>query len=301
MIKNLKLDNIKNHNYFVQTVNEIQSQLGFNYTIEEIEQKCLDEGYLLYFKNKKTKKWHLGIWAVGEWDIKQQWIYNGEVDICKGGYGSESYKPLSISVFLIHDWTYDKFRPSYSDFEMVLEKSNSTNIEEIITKLKHIFKNPLESYYNIVDEDSYNFHHQTNNKYSAYIKGYWHNEIIPLCYKWRRIIGGYIATKVITTIAHIDKRVHYVTHYFHEDRWNTEYELAIVFKYGKSDWHDWKVWKQYVKLWQKLKKITADNIYINFNYLDEDGNMPKHIWRGIYWENEPPKYDDDEEELDGNN
>ena len=71
MIKHLKLDNIKNHNYFVQTVNEIQSQLGFNYTIEEIEQKCLDEGYLLYFKNKKTKKWSLGIWAVGEWDIKQ--------------------------------------------------------------------------------------------------------------------------------------------------------------------------------------------------------------------------------------
>ena len=51
MIQHLKLDNIKNHNYFVQTVNEIQSQLGFNYTIEEIEQKCLDEGYLLYFKN----------------------------------------------------------------------------------------------------------------------------------------------------------------------------------------------------------------------------------------------------------
>ena len=55
MIKHLKLDNIKNHNYFVQTVNEIQSQLGFNYTIEEIEQKCLDDGYRLYFKNKKTK------------------------------------------------------------------------------------------------------------------------------------------------------------------------------------------------------------------------------------------------------
>lgn len=50
MIKNLKLENLENHNYFVQTVNEIQSQLGFNYTIEEVEQKCLDEGYLLYIK-----------------------------------------------------------------------------------------------------------------------------------------------------------------------------------------------------------------------------------------------------------
>ena len=54
MIKNLKLENIENHNYFIQTVNEIQSQLGFNYTIEEVEEKCLDEGYLLYFKNKKS-------------------------------------------------------------------------------------------------------------------------------------------------------------------------------------------------------------------------------------------------------
>lgn len=300
MIQHLKLDNIKNHNYFVQTVNEIQSQLGFNYTIEEIEQKCLDDGYLLYFKNKKTKKWSLGIWAVGEWDIKQKWIFNRKVETCKGGYGIQDYKPLSISVFLIHDWTYDKFRPSYSDFEMVLEKSQSINIEEIITKLKHIFKNTLESYYNIVDEDAYNFQHKANNKYSAYIKGYWYNEIVPLCYKCRRRIGGYIATKFVKTIAHIDKRVHYVTHSFHKDRFNAEYEVAIVFKHCESEWHDWKLWKQYVKLGNKLKKITAYNIYINFNYLDEDGNMPQHIWRGIYWEKEPPKYYDNEEEIDNN-
>ena len=198
MIKHLKLDNIKNHNYFVQTVNEIQSQLGFNYTIEEIEQKCLNDGYRLYFKNKKTKKWHLGIWAVGEWGIKSQWIDDEKVNTYKSGYGIDNYKPLSISIFLIHDWSYDKFDPTDSDFEMILEQNTSTNIEEIITELKHIFKNPLESYYNIVDEDSYNFQHQANNKYSAYIKGYWHNEILPLCYKCRRRIGGYIATKLKT-------------------------------------------------------------------------------------------------------
>lgn len=172
MIKNLKLENIENHNYFIQTVNEIQSQLGFNYTIEEVEEKCLDEGYLLHFKNKKTKKWHLGIWAVGEWHIKFQWLYDGEIDTCKGGYGIEDYMPLSISVFLIHDWTYDKFRPTSSDFEIVLEKKDkSINIEEIIKQLKCIFKNPLDSYYNMVDEDPYNFQHKENNKYIAYAKG----------------------------------------------------------------------------------------------------------------------------------
>ena len=91
-----------------------------------------------------------------------------------------------------------------------------------------------------------------------------------------------------------------MTHKFHKDKWNAEYKIAIVFKYGKSDWHDWKVWKQYSKLYQKLKKITDYNIDIDFNYLDEDGNMPKNIWRGIYWEEEPPKYYDDEEEIDNN-
>ena len=39
---------------------------------------------------------------------------------------------------------------------------------------------------------------------------------------------------------------------------------------------------------------------MSFNYLDEKGNMPKNIWRGIYWEKEPPKYYDDEEEIDNN-
>ena len=73
---------------------------------------------------------------------------------------------------------------------MVLEKSNSTNIEEIITKLKHIFKNPLESYYNIVDEDSYSFQHKENNRDIAYTKGYWHNEIVPFCCKCRKRICG---------------------------------------------------------------------------------------------------------------
>ena len=191
MIKYLKLENIENHNYFIQTVNEIQSQLGFNYTLEEVEEKCLDEGYLLYFKNKKTKKWHLGIWAVGEWDIKSQWLYDGKVDTCKSGYGIEVYKPLSISVFLIHDWTYDKFRPTSSDFEMILEKnSKATSIEGIIKELKYIFKNPLDSYYNIVDEDPYNFQHKEKNKYIAYTKGYWRNEIVPFYYIWKKRICG---------------------------------------------------------------------------------------------------------------
>ena len=301
MIKHLKLENIENHNYFIQTVNEIQSRLGFNYTIEEVEQKCLDDGYLLYFKNKKTKKWHLGIWAVGEWDIKSQWLFDGEVETHKSGYGIEHYKPLSISVFLIHDWSYDKFRPTSSDYEIVLEKTNGINsIESIVKELKDIFKNPLDSYYNIVDEDSYNFQHKEDNKYTAYAKGYWYNEIVPFKSKLRKRISGYIATKIVKIIAHIDRRVHYVTHKFHKDKWNAEYNVAIVFKYGKSDWYDWKVWKQYSKLYQKLKKFTKRNIDMSFNYLDEEGNMPKNIWRGIYWENEPPKYYDDEKEIDNN-
>ena len=273
MIKHLKLENIENHNYFIQTVNEIQSQLGFNYTIEVVEQKCLDEGYLLYFKNKKTKKWHLGIWAVGEWDIKSQWLFDGEVKTHKSGYGIEHYKPLSISVFLIHDWSYDKFRPTSSDYEIVLEKTNDINsIESIVKELKHIFKNPLDSYYNIVDEDSYNFQHKEDNKYTAYAKGYWYNEIVPFKSKLRKRISGYIATKIVKIIAHIDRRVHYVTHKFHKDKWNAEYNVAIVFKYGKSDW---KVWKQYFKLYQKLKNFTKRNIDMSFNYLDEEGDSIK--------------------------
>lgn len=280
----IKLDNEKNHKYFVDTAYNILSRLKFKYTYEEVEQMSIKEGYLLYLKNKKiTGRWHLGIWAVGEWDIKSE--YDGNV--YKSGYGIETYKPLTISVFLIHDWTFDKFRPSYADWEIQIKYGESC--DNVIKQLKDIFGNKLKSYYNIVDEDSYNFQHSSKNKYVAYLKGWYYNVFATTLKAKKRRINGYIASKIILFLASLDKRVAYKKHKFHKDEWNAEFEIAIVFKYGDTAWDDWKAWNDYHKLYEFLRKHLTWNIGIHFTYLDEEGNMPDNIWRGVYWTEEPEK------------
>lgn len=280
----IKLENEKNHKYFVDTVYNILSRLKFKYTYDDVEQMSIKEGYSLYIKNKKiTGRWHLGIWAVGEWDIKSE--YDGHV--YKGGYGIETYKPLTISVFLIHDWTFDKFRPSCADWEIEIKYGESC--DNVIKQLKDAFSNKVKSYYNIVDENSYNFQHVSKNKYVAYLKGWYYNVFVTTLKAKKRRINGYIASKIILFLSTLDKRVAYKKYKFHKDKWNAEFEIAIVFKYGDTALDDWNAWNDYYKLYEFLRKHLTWNIGIEFTYLDEKGNMPDNIWRGIYWTEKPKK------------
>ena len=282
-LKSLKLENEQYHNYFVQTTHKILSGLGMDYTIDEIDKMSVENGYALYFHNKKTKKWHLGIWAVGKWGVKEE--IDGHIIGC--GYGLESYEPLTICVFLVHDWTYDKFRPTYSNWHHEILKDG--NVDIVIEDLNRCFKHPIDSYYLFVDEDSYNYQHKENNKYIAYLKGWYRNEFISFMKKKRQRWLGYIFTKIIMLISFFDKRIYHREQKFHKDRWNAEYEIAIVSKYGKTEWHDWKTWNDYDKIFRKFQKLCDYNLEVEFTYLDEDGNLPKNIWRGIYWEEEPEK------------
>lgn len=280
----IRLENENNHKYFVDTVYNILSRLKFKYTYDDVEQMSIKEGYSLYIKNKKiTGRWHLGIWAVGEWDIKSE--HDGHV--YKGGYGIETYKPLTISVFLIHDWTFDKFRPSYADWEIQIKYGESC--DNVIKQLKDIFSNKLKSYYNIVDENSYNFQHVSKNKYVAYLKGWYYNVFVTTLKAKKRRINGYIASKIILFLSTLDKRVAYKKYKFHKDKWNAEFEVAIVFKHGDTAWDDWKAWNDYNKLYKFLRKHLTWNIGIDFTYFDEEGNMSDNIWRGVYWTEEPEK------------
>lgn len=278
----LKIKNEENHRYFVQTVSEILSSLNFDYSYDEIEKMSIDDCYRLYFRNKKTKRWRLGIWAVGDWQIKEQ--FNGE--IFDGGYGVNTYKPLTISVFVIHDWTYDKFRPSYADWEISIDYNNMANKHIAIEKLKYTFKHPIECYYNTIVNKDYNAQHREKNKYVAYFKAWYDNVFSNAVRRTIRRVKGCVATRIFMFKTFFDKRVSHVEYLFHKDKWNNEYEIAIVFKYGETEWDDWKAWSDYATLFKKLYKW---NIWVNLNYLDEDGNMPKHIWRGVYWTEEPEK------------
>lgn len=278
----LKIKNEEHHNYFVQTASEILSALNFDYSYDEIEKMSIENSYRLYFHNKKTKRWCLGIWAVGDWQIKEQ--FDGE--IFDGGYGVNTYKPLTISVFVIHDWTYDKFRPSYADWEILIDYNNTANKHIATEKLKYTFKHPIECYYNTIVNKDYNDQHREKNKYVAYFKAWYDNVFSNAVRRTIRRVKGYVATRIFVFKTFFDKRVSHVEHRFHKDKWNNEYEIAIVFKYGETEWDDWKIWSDYDALFKKLYKW---NIWVNLSYLDEDGNMPKHIWRGVYWTEEPEK------------
>ena len=282
-LKSLKLENEEYHKYFVQTTYKILSGLKFEYTIDEIDKMSIENGYTLYIHNKKTKKWHLGIWAVGKWGVKEE--IDGKVVNC--GYGVEHYKPLTICVFLIHDWDYDKFRPSYANWSYLIHKEDNGKINGIIKELNSYFKHPIDSYYLLVDEDSYNFQHKESNKYIAYLKGWYHNNFIKFIKEKRQRWLGYLFTKIIMFITLFDWRIYHREKKFNKDRWNAEYDIAIVFKYGKTEWHDWKRWNDYYKIYRKFQKLCDFNIEVEFTYLDADGNLPKNIWRGVYWEEEP--------------
>lgn len=285
----MKLEDPVKHEYFVNVVEQLTNVLGINFTRHEIEQMCIDDTYFLHIAHKKLGKWHLGIWAVGRWGLKSSYAFEGETTVYDSGYGVDLYKPLTVSVFLLHDWNFDKFRPTYSDWEELIDYNDNDKLSSVSNELLEIVNNPIDSYYDIVDKNSYDGTHKVNNKYKAYFKAYYENEIVPRFKKAYRRVTGYLSVKILQCISHFDNRVVFFKHSFHSDKWNPEYEIAMVFEFGISDWHDWLVYNFYRKIETKLRKFSLSNIFVNYNYLDENDEMPDCIWRGIYWENEPYK------------
>lgn len=268
----LKLENIDNHDYFVKVVKDINDFVGLGYTSEEIEKKVIENGYSLHIKNKKTKGWHLGIWAVGDWGLK----YKSDDEVYPSGYGLEVYKPLTISIFLVHDWRFDKFRPTYSDAEWKVEKG-SNELSRVAAGLRWAFSNPIDSYYRYVLEEC---GYRKEDRFVSYYKEYYYNNVLTKCEKISKRVSGLFCTNFIKLVAKIDKRVAHVESVFRSSEWNNEYEVALVFKYGLTDHDDWRVWNFY-------QKFPKKNMNLDCTYLEADGSMPKNIWRGVYWEREP--------------
>lgn len=284
----MKLENLTHHNYFVKSAWKILNEIGAYYTYEGMEEHVLQDNYMLYIKNKKIGKWNLGIWAVGEWNIKSSYELDGETTVYKDGYGVDIYKPLTICIFLVHDWTFDKFRPSYSDWRVVVDYEDENALDKAIKELKNIVKNPIDSYYDIVDYNNYDERHRESNKYVSYIKGYYKNVIAPFVERKHRFITGFLCTKLLYLMSLVDKRIFHFEYNYRKSEWNPEFDIAMVFNLGETEKDDWKVYNFYNKLQERLRKMCNYNIRINFNYMDEEnGGLPDNIWRGIYWENEP--------------
>lgn len=280
-IKNRKIDEVL-HLKFANTIKRILNYVGLTCSIESCEKSLSENSYYLCIPaTKQTGKWNLGIWAVGDWGIESEYTDDdGEVHKYRDGYGVDLYEPITISVFLIHDWTYDKFRPSYSDYEIEIINFDEDSIKEAISTVKHAFENPIESFYEYVNKVNSRYMH--DNKYVAYIDGWYSNEVLPLFKKITRRMKGWVSTKLLSVIASVDPRVHYKGYTFMKDEWNPEFEFAVVLKCLETEYKEYRAWLFYD--WFKNK-----NLRVNITYLDEEGNMPKDIWRGVYWNEIPEK------------
>lgn len=122
------------------------------------------------FSNGGLKYWYLGIWGCGRWS---------ETYDCDN---SEDY----ISVFLIHKWMYDKFRPSSSDIEYRITLNDKpVEIYHVIQGLEEIHKNPIQEYYKTFWE------HKSDHDMPCleYFRDWWFHEVTypiqeKLRYKW---------------------------------------------------------------------------------------------------------------------
>lgn len=289
----MRLNDKHYYNYFVDSTLKILNLLGDKSSRQDIEDKIKEDNFYLCFPNFKNSKWWLGIWPVGDWNFEDE--YDGEV--YKSGYGISNYNPHTIIVFLIHKWDLDKFRPTYSNWEMCISDNNDYELGNAVKTVQQFINNPLDSYYRTLDVN-YEGNNEHKNKYTAYIEGMWKNEIYPVIHKYARRFGGWFGTTVIKTMTMLDRRVHSMETKYHSDKWNAEFESALVFYYGDTPWKSWKRYNDYSRIATFFRKLCDYNLFINMTYVDKD-KEPENKWRCVYWEGIPEKddvYEDDVEE-----
>ena len=117
----------------------------FNKFIRKLELKRIkfdtieyddDPGKIITFHQRGLKKYKLGFWPCGKWFN----YYNVQDD-------------SKVSIFMIHSWNLDKFRPSSADilFEVYVNQTNDIDLElgTITDEIEKIKNNPIKTYYEI--------------------------------------------------------------------------------------------------------------------------------------------------------
>lgn len=170
--------------FFLDTVIEIVTSLGYNISREELVSMCSND-YLLHFQPINNNKIHIGIWPVGNWYFKRSdpptemdlYYPSSSIDCV---YGSE-FPDYTICVFCCHDWDMDIFRPSYTHWRGILTFGSSdleTKKQEAITYILNLFKSKIDCYYDLVDFDEVCLCHHDKNKIHAYYSAWFRNVIV---------------------------------------------------------------------------------------------------------------------------
>ena len=259
-----KISDYLNMNPYSITTEEINNQ-GTKYNVVtkiEYEGKSIEFEYG-YFYNNNPYITHI------KSDANEIYLgYLNDKVVLKIENGISNYNPHTIIVFLIHKWDLDKFRPTYSNWDMCISDNNEYELSNAVKSVQQFINNPLDSYYRTLDVN-YEGNNKHNNKYTAYIDGMWKNEICPVIHKYVRRFGGWIGTTAIKTMTMLDRRVHSMETKYHSDKWNAEFESALLFYYGDTPWKSWKRYNDYDHIAIFFRMLCDYNIFINMTYVDK--------------------------------
>ena len=241
-------------------------ELGeINFEIVE-EPKPDQPTYYITFKNNKSKglkRWKMGIWATGKWSEY---------------YGEDEYN--EITVFLIHDWHLNKWRPSDSDISWSFIDS-TTYFGNLIQDLKEIKENPIKAYGDV-------FYTTTDYSSLLYFKEWFHNVIsTPLTYKLKNVWCPWVLFSTLFIISLVDKRVKKVQWFDISFGCNIyTFSFLASLKCSSDDLSFWKFYKLY-SLWpSKLNRITGGWFNANWNVSDyywgiRESDLRTRMLRGI--------------------
>lgn len=220
------------------------------------------------FNRGGLKYWYLGIWGCGEWS---------ETYDCDN---PENY----VSVFLIHKWMYDKFRPSSSDIEFRIMLDTEPVIDHAIQGLEEIHKNPIQEYYETFKK------HKSDHDMPCieYFRDWWFHEVTypfrdKLRYRWSvRVLYGFL--KVLSWI---DPRVSRGK-LFKEDGCIPVYTSGFLATEWASD-HDWAfnsfAWLYEKFPWWLCRKCGHRLFDAHWNVADfpeeVTNTLEKRMWKGV--------------------
>ena len=226
---------------------------GINFKI--IDEPEEDQpAYYIELTDKNLKRWKLGIWAVGSWSDY---------------YAVEDED--EIVVFMIHDWFFDKWRPSNANVSWSF-LPNSTYFGEFLYDLNEMKKNPINSFGNIF------LTNQPQNKWPfLYFKEWYFNVIsTPFKYKLKMVWSPWVLYLTLRFFSLFDRRVKRVEVFREKSRDYNYYTFSFLANLmcSESDESFYKFYKLYSYFPQWLKWKCKYKLFdATYNVSDYDWNM----------------------------
>ena len=213
-------------------------------------------------------RYSIGIWPCGEWSD----YYDVE---------SNNY----ICVFLIHDWLFDKFRPSSADisYDIFLNSEGNYDLSDIINVIVNTKENPIDTYCSICENRIVDGN--IKNRRWFYFKEWYKAIMYEITNRLKIDIVPLWVYNVLKLIAYVDSRVEKTT-IFEEKDTIPRYTFGFLstIKCSEDDKSFRKFYYLYSELPRKIIQKLGCDAY--FNVADYNKDMSEReirirLWKGV--------------------